>query len=82
LPDDPGVAEAAVTVVDECQGRGLGTILIEALGAVALEHGIGRFRGYLRWRTDPCSISSWRLARGERPWQIRFREFWSRRRTA
>lgn len=45
LPDEPGVAEAAVTVVDEYQGRGLGTLL-QALGAVALEHGIRRFRGF------------------------------------
>jgi GNAT superfamily N-acetyltransferase len=45
LPDDRQVAEAAVTVIDEYQGRGLGTILLEALGAVALQHGIRRFRG-------------------------------------
>jgi GNAT superfamily N-acetyltransferase len=46
LPEDPTVAEAAVTVVDEYQGRGLGTLLLEALGAVALQNGIVRFRGY------------------------------------
>lgn len=45
IPEDPQAAEAAVTVVDEYQGRGLGTLLLEALGAVALEHGIRRFRG-------------------------------------
>lgn len=44
-PDDPEAAEAAVTVVDQYQGRGLGTLLLEALGAVALEHGIRRFSG-------------------------------------
>jgi GNAT superfamily N-acetyltransferase len=44
-PSDPAVAEAAVTVVDEYQGRGLGSLLLEALGAVALEHGIRRFSG-------------------------------------
>jgi GNAT superfamily N-acetyltransferase len=42
---DHRVAEAAVTIVDEFQGRGLGTLLLEALGAVALEHGIRRFSG-------------------------------------
>ena len=46
LPEDPTVAEAAVTVVDEYQGRGVGTLLLEALGAVALQNGIVRFRGY------------------------------------
>jgi GNAT superfamily N-acetyltransferase len=46
LPEDPQVAEAAVTVVDEYHGRGLGTLLLEALGAVALANGVTRFRGY------------------------------------
>lgn len=47
LPDEPEVAEAAVTVIDESQRRGLGTLLLEALGAVALENGIVRFLGYV-----------------------------------
>ena len=43
---DPEVAEAAVTVIDDYHKRGLGRLLLEFLGAVALENGIARFRGY------------------------------------
>jgi GNAT superfamily N-acetyltransferase len=50
---EPEVAEAAVTVVDDYQGRGLGTLLLEALGAVALENGITTFRGYALEENQP-----------------------------
>jgi GNAT superfamily N-acetyltransferase len=45
LADDPTAAEAAVTVVDDWQGRGLGRILLDALVLEALENGITRFVG-------------------------------------
>lgn len=45
LPDDPEAADAAVTVVDDWQGRGLGRILLDALVLEALENGITRFEG-------------------------------------
>jgi RimJ/RimL family protein N-acetyltransferase len=45
VPDRPDVADVAVTVVDEYQGRGLGTILLAVLARTALAEGIRRFRG-------------------------------------
>jgi GNAT superfamily N-acetyltransferase len=44
--EEPEVAEAAVTVIDDYHGRGLGTLLLDMLGAVALANGIRSFRGY------------------------------------
>ncbi len=44
---DPEVAEAAVTVIDDYHGRGVGRLLLELLGAAALENGVKRFRGYV-----------------------------------
>jgi RimJ/RimL family protein N-acetyltransferase len=41
--DDPTRAEAAVTVVDDWQGRGLGTILTQLLAERAREEGVERF---------------------------------------
>jgi CBS domain-containing protein len=47
LPEEPTVAEAAVTVLDAYQGKGVRTILQVALAGSALEHGIRSFRGYV-----------------------------------
>lgn len=44
---DPEVAEAAVAVVDDYQGRGLGSILMRLLVATALENGVHTFRGWV-----------------------------------
>ncbi len=40
---DPDQAEVAFTVADEHQGRGLATVMLEHLAAIAREHGIHRF---------------------------------------
>jgi RimJ/RimL family protein N-acetyltransferase len=45
--DDPQVAEAAVTVVDDWQGRGLGGLLLKRLADRARELGVRRFQATL-----------------------------------
>src|SRR3954471_9713205 len=45
--DDPSIAEAAVTVVDDWQGRGLGGVLLERLTARARELGVKHFEATL-----------------------------------
>ena len=44
LADEPGIAELAVTVIDEWQGRGVGTALTELLVARARTEGVVRLR--------------------------------------
>lgn len=46
-PKDPEVAEAAVAVVDDHQGKGVGSILLRLLVATALENGITIFRAWV-----------------------------------
>ncbi len=45
LEDHPGEAEISVTVADEHQGQGLGTLLLATLLLIARRLGIRRFRG-------------------------------------
>lgn len=47
LNDEPTVAEAAVTVLDAYQGRGLGTVLLEVLANAARSRGVATFRAYV-----------------------------------
>jgi protein lysine acetyltransferase len=51
--DNPEEAEAAVAVLDDYHKRGIGTLLLEALAAVALENGIRRFMGYVLVENTP-----------------------------
>jgi GNAT superfamily N-acetyltransferase len=44
LSSDPAVAEAAVTVLDEAQGRGVGRLLLRALATLARDRGIRTIR--------------------------------------
>jgi RimJ/RimL family protein N-acetyltransferase len=47
LEQDPGVAEFAITVVDEYQRRGLGTLLLKLLLSAARAVGVRTLRGFL-----------------------------------
>ncbi len=47
VPDEPHVAEAAITVTDDMQRRGVGRLLAVTLARAARERGIDRFRGEL-----------------------------------
>jgi len=49
-PSRPGAAEASVAVVDACQGRGLGGMLLERLVQRAREEGVRRFTAVLLTR--------------------------------
>jgi len=51
--DDPCAAELAVVVADDFQGRGIGTLLIDALVEVAADHDIRRITGFMFAENDP-----------------------------
>jgi GNAT superfamily N-acetyltransferase len=53
LPGEHDVAEAAVTVVDDYQGRGLGRILLTTLVGAAQERGVKKFRGEVLATNEP-----------------------------
>jgi len=47
LEADPSVAEAAIVVVDDYQGQGIGSMLLSTLSRYAGERGVETFRGYV-----------------------------------
>ncbi len=51
--DDPDAAEAALIVIDEAQGMGIGTLLIRLLAESAQANGIKRFTGYVSAENRP-----------------------------
>jgi GNAT superfamily N-acetyltransferase len=65
LDGEPGVAEAAITVLDEMQGKGLGTLLFQRLVAAAAERGIERVRCLVLGSNQPMQDLLTRLAGGE-----------------
>ena len=58
LPDEPEVAEAAITVVDEYQQMGIGRVLLELLSESAQANGIRVFRGYALPENGPLLDSA------------------------
>jgi GNAT superfamily N-acetyltransferase len=48
--EDPTVAEVAVTVLDEHQRRGVGTLLTHTLAEIAVTNGITTFVNYVLWQ--------------------------------
>lgn len=51
-PERPDAAEVAVTVVDEWQGRGLGTLLLDVLSVRARQEGIRTFTALMLARNE------------------------------
>jgi RimJ/RimL family protein N-acetyltransferase len=49
LDDEPEKAEVAITVVDELQGRGIGTLLLGTLAQRAMERGVECFVARVLW---------------------------------
>jgi GNAT superfamily N-acetyltransferase len=59
--DDPGVAEAAITVADDWHGRGLGTALLHEIAQRAREEGVTKFTAYVLARNDDMIDMLFRL---------------------
>ena len=61
LPDQDGVAEPAIVVADFLQGKGLGMLLAERLGAEAVANGIHRFAAIMLGENRPAQRLMGRL---------------------
>jgi len=61
LPRRPGVAEPAIVVADFLQGKGVGTLLAEALAAEAVRNGIHRFTAIMLGDNRPAQRLMGRL---------------------
>lgn len=53
LAERPDAAELALSIVDEAQGRGLGTILLQELSAAARANGVKRFVAWVQPDNEP-----------------------------
>ena len=64
--DEPFAAEVAVTVVDEVQRLGLGTLLLGTLAAAARERSVKRFTANVLWGNS--NVRRWLLGLGAADW--------------
>lgn len=74
---DPAAAEVAVAVIDPYQGKGIGTLLLDALMLEALRAGISRFEGEVLADNEPMRAvltgADSHFSRGEERGTTRFR---------
>jgi hypothetical protein len=61
IEDGAPVAEMAISIVDEVQGRGLGLILLRELSAAARAHGISRFTAWVQPDNEPMKALIYKL---------------------
>lgn len=53
FPNEPNVAEGAVTVVDDYHGQGIGRTLLWLMAKSAIEHGVHAFRAWTLGENQP-----------------------------